>query len=109
MCELGEAHFESESSIALIQTPYTSDGIARGLPGGIRVFTDEGEISLVLVVEPDLSYLEKARLRAACVYCSFTEHLELFLRYRSVCIIIRTFCLGSTEEVPRRPSSSLVP
>ena len=55
MCELGEALFESGSSIALLQELYTSDVVVRCLPGGILVFTVEGGNSPVLVVDPELS------------------------------------------------------
>lgn len=49
MCELGQAMCALDAAFALVQEPYTSGGCIRGLPGGTRVFTDEGGNSAVIV------------------------------------------------------------
>lgn len=54
VCELGQMLCNLEVAIALVQEPYFSGGSVRGLPGGMRVFTDAGGNSAIIIVDKDI-------------------------------------------------------
>lgn len=49
MCELGACIMESACGIALLQEPYSTNGVVRGLSGNFRVFTDHGTNAAIVV------------------------------------------------------------
>lgn len=77
-------------SVALLQEPYTRDGIVRGLPGRTRVFTDENGDSAVIVFDRDIDCTMVSRSQwgvcvrieggfgkmfVASIYCRFSVTL----------------------------------
>lgn len=54
MHEFGEALLRVGVTFALFQEPYVRERCVRGLPGGMRVFTDEGRGFDIVVVDSDI-------------------------------------------------------
>ncbi len=94
---------EGGCGIALLQEPYATNGVVRGLPGGFRVFTDLRRNAAIVVNNPsydcvvlDSSQLgvcvsiegEFGRLVVASVYCKYSEPLEPYLLYMDKLLLL---------------------
>lgn len=103
VCELGQALCDLDVVFALVQEPYVTDGCIRGLPGGMRVFTDGGYNSAVIVNDRDLNCtvvsrsqwgvcvsVEGAfgRMFLASIYCRPSESLMPYLRYMDTVLLL---------------------
>ena len=103
MCELGQTMRHKGAPFALVQEPYTSDGCVRGLPGGMRVFTDLAGNSAIVVddTEYDCTVVSCSqwgvcisaegrfgRILLASIYCRFSESLEPYLRYMDTVLLL---------------------
>ena len=103
VCELGQAMCALDAAFALVQEPYTTDGCIRGLPGGMRVFTDLGGNSAVIVRDSDIDCTVVScsqwgvcvlaegrfgRMYLASIYCRFSDSLEPYLRYMDTVLLL---------------------
>ena len=112
MCELGGCMAEGRCGIALLQEPYATNGVVRGLPGSFKVFTDLGANAAIVVSDPnydcvvvDSSQLgvcvakegEFGRLIVASLYWKFSELPEPYLGYMDKLLLLASsspFILG---------------
>ena len=105
--EFGQSLLRMGATFALIQEPYVGDGCVRGLPGGMRVFTDEGGDSAIVVVDSDIDCtvvsssqwglclsVEWAggKMLLASIYCRFSSPLEPYLRYMDTVLLLASSC-----------------
>lgn len=103
MYELGQVLCSSRVSVALLQEPYTRDGIVRGLPGRTRVFTDENGDSAVIVFDRDIDCTMVSRSQwgvcvrieggfgkmfVASIYCRFSVTLDPYLEYMNTVLLL---------------------
>lgn len=103
VCEFGQAMRQRCAPFALLQEPYTVDGCVRGLPGGMRVFTDLVGDSAIVVDSDDydctvLSRSEYGvciaaensvgRVLLASIYCRFSAPLEPYLVYMDTVLLL---------------------
>lgn len=54
MCELGQAMRRMDTSVALVQKPYFSDGCVSGIPVDFHVSTDVALKSAIIVSASDI-------------------------------------------------------
>ena len=103
ICELGQAICDLGATFALVQEPYTTGGLIRGLPGGMRVFTDSGGNSAVIVNDRDIDCTVVSssqwgvcvsveggfgRMFLASIYCRFGGPLEPYLSYMDSVLLL---------------------
>lgn len=96
MYELGQALCDLGASVALVQEPYCVDGRVRGLPGGMRVYTDSVGDSAIVVNDRDVDCTVVSqgpygvcvgvewgcgKMLLASIYCRFRAEMEPYLVY----------------------------
>ena len=102
VCELGQAMRSTGAVFALVQEPYTTGGFIRGLPGGMRVYTDSGGNSAIIVDDRDVDCTVVSRsewgvcisaegsfgrVLLSSIYCRFSCPLEPYLRYMDTVLL----------------------
>ena len=103
ICELGQTIRDSGTTFALLQEPYTTGGCVRGLPGGMRVYTDSGGGSAIVVddVNLDCTLVSSSqwgvcicvegrvgKMFLASIYCRFGGPLEPYLSYMDSVLLL---------------------